>query len=59
MRTGVLSFKDNKSKGVNLNRPEYVKIGDVVVAYDDWERHAVVQVWTSEEFEKKFIKVDK
>ena len=35
MRTGVLSFKD-KSEGVKLNRPEHVKIGDVVVAYDDW-----------------------
>lgn len=57
MRTGVLSFED-KSKGVKLNRPEYVKIGDVVVAYDDWEIWRV-QVWTSEEFEKKFIKVDK
>jgi hypothetical protein len=55
MRTGVLSFKD-KSEGVKLNRPERVKIGDVVVAYNDWEKWRV-DVWTSEEFEKKFIKV--
>ena len=54
-RTGVLSFKD-KSEGVKLNRPEHVKIGDVVAAYNDWETWRV-QVWTSEEFEKKFIKV--
>ena len=57
MRTGVLSFKD-KSEGVKLNRPEHVKIGDVVVAYNDWDKWRVY-VWTSEEFEKKFIKVDK
>ena len=56
MRTGVLSFKD-KSEGVKLNRPEHVQIGDVVVAYNDWEKWRV-DVWTSEEFEKKFIKVD-
>lgn len=57
MRTGVLSFRD-RSEGVKLNRPEHVKIGDVVVAYDDWGKWRV-DVWTSEEFEKKFIKVDK
>ena len=56
MKTGVLSFRD-KSDGVKLNRPEHVKIGDVVAAYNDWETWRV-QVWTSEEFEKKFIKVD-
>ena len=56
MRKGILSFKD-KSEGVKLNRPEYVQIGDVVVAYNDWEKWRV-DVWTSEEFEKKFIKVD-
>lgn len=56
MRTGVLSFED-KSKGIKILRPEYVKIGDVVAAYDDWETWRV-HVWTSEEFEKKFIKVD-
>ena len=55
MRTGVLSFED-KSKGVKLNRPEHVQIGDVVVAYDDWGTWRVY-AWTSEEFEKKFIKV--
>ena len=56
MRTGILSFKD-KSDGVKLNRPEHVQIGDVVVAYDDWGTWRV-QVWTFEEFDKKFIKVD-
>ena len=56
MRKGVLSFKD-KSEGVKLHRPEHVQIGDVVVAYDDWGKWRV-QVWTSEEFDKKFIKVD-
>ena len=55
-RKGVLSFKD-KSEGVKLNRPEHVQLGDVVVAYDDWGTWRV-QVWTSEEFDKKFIKVD-
>ena len=55
-RKGVLSFKD-KSEGVKLNRPEHVQLGDVVVAYDDWETWRV-QVWASEEFDKKFIKVD-
>ena len=54
MRTGVLSFKD---KSLMLKRPEYVQNGDVVVAYDDWETWRV-NVWTSEEFEKKFTKVD-
>lgn len=56
MRTGVLSFED-KSKGVKLNRPEHVQIGDVVVAYDDWGTWRVY-VWTSENFEKSFIKVN-
>ena len=56
MRKGVLSFKD-KSEGVKLKRPEYVQIGDVVVAYDDWGTWRV-DVWTSEDFKKKFIKVD-
>ena len=56
MRKGILSFED-KSTGVKLNRPEHVQIGDVVVAYNDWETWRV-QTWTSEEFEKKFIKVD-
>jgi len=55
MRTGVLSFED-KSEGVKINRPEYVEIGDVVVAYYDWDKWRVY-VWTSEDFEKKFIKV--
>ena len=55
MRMGILSFKD-KSDGVKLNRPEHVKIGNVVVAYNDWEKWRV-DVWNSEEFEKKFIKV--
>ena len=53
MRTGVLSFYD-KSKGVKLDRPEYVQIGDVVMAYDDcgtWR----VYTWSYEDFEKKFI----
>ena len=56
MRTGVLSFTD-KSEGVKLNRPEHVKIGQVVVAYDDcgtWQ----VDLWDLDEFEKKFIKVN-
>jgi len=57
MKTGVLSFKD-KSEGVKLNRPEHVKIGDVVVAYNDWEKWRV-DVWTSEDFEKKFIKLER
>lgn len=58
MRTGVLSFKD-KSDGVKRVMPEYVQIGDVVTAYDDWGRGTCyIQVWTSEEFDKKFIKVD-
>lgn len=56
MRKGVLSFKD-KSEGMKLNRPEHVQLGDVVGAYDDWGTWRV-QVWTSEEFDKKFIKVD-
>lgn len=56
MRKGVLSFKD-KSEGVKLNRPEYVQIGDVVVAYNDWEKWRV-DVWTSEDFDKNFIKID-
>lgn len=56
MRKGILSFED-MSKGVKLNRPEYVKIGDVVVGYDDWGTWRV-DVWTSEEFEKNFIRVD-
>ena len=53
MRTRVLSFYD-KSKGVKLDRPEYVQIGDVVMAYDDcgtWR----VYTWSYEDFEKKFI----
>ena len=53
MRTGVLSFYD-KSKGVKLDRPEYVQIGNVVMAYDDcgtWR----VYTWSYEDFEKKFI----
>ena len=54
MRTGGLSFED---KSLMLKRPEYVQIGDVVVAYDDWGTWRV-QTWTSEEFEKKFTKVD-
>jgi len=58
MRKGVLSFKD-KSEGVKRVKPEYVQIGDVVTAYDDWERGTCyAQVWTSKEFDKKFIKVD-
>ena len=56
MRKGILSFND-KSEGVKINRPEHVKIGEVVVAYNDWETWRV-EVWTFEEFEKKFIKVD-
>ena len=54
-RKGILSFSftdDNPSYC-----PEYVKIGDVVVAYDDggiW----MVEVWDSEEFERKFTKFD-
>ena len=56
MKKGILSFKD-KSEGVKLNRPEYVQIGDVVAAYNDWEKWRV-EVWTSEDFEKKFIKID-
>ena len=56
MRTGILSFED-KSNGVKINRPEHVQIGDVVVAYNDWETWRV-DVWTSEDFEKKFIKID-
>ena len=52
----VLSFSD-KSKGIKLNRPEHVQIGDVVVAYDDWGTWRV-DVWTSDEFEKNFIRVD-
>ena len=55
MRTGVLSFKD-KSEGIKLKRPEHVQIGDVVVAYDDCGTWRVYN-YTSEEFEKKFIKV--
>ena len=53
MRTGVLSFYD-KSKGVKLDRPEYVQIGNVVMAYDDcgtWR----VYTWSYEDFKKKFI----
>ena len=45
-------------RGVKLNRPEHVQIGDVVVAYNDWGKWRV-DVWTSEEFEKKFIKVER
>lgn len=56
IKEGVLSFRD-KSDGVKLNRPEHVQIGHVVVAYDDWGTWRV-EVWSSEEFEKKFIKVD-
>jgi len=56
MRKGVLSFKD-KSDGEKIYRPGYVQIGDVVAAYDDWGTLRV-EVCTSEEFEKKFIKVD-
>ena len=56
MRTGVLSFYD-KSNGVKLKRPEHVQIGDVVMAYDDCGTWRVYN-YTSEEFEKKFIKVD-
>ena len=56
MRKGVLSFEDKLEK-VKLNRPEHVQIGDVVVAYDDWETWRVY-VWTSEEFEKNFIRVN-
>jgi hypothetical protein len=56
-RKGVLSFTD-KSEGVKLIRPKQVQIGDVIVAYDDWGTWRV-EVWTSEEFEKKFIKMDK
>ena len=56
MRTGILSFED-KSNGVKINRPEHVQIGDVVVAYNDWETWRV-DVWTSEEFEEKFIKIN-
>ena len=52
----IQGFKD-KSEGVKLNRPEHVQIGHVVVAYDDWGTWRV-EVWSSEEFEKKFIKVD-
>ena len=55
MRIGVLSFYD-KSKGVKLDRPEYVQIGDVVMAYDDYGTWRVYN-YISEEFEKKFIKV--
>ena len=54
-RRGILTFKDI-GYGVSLKRPNFVKIGDAVTAYDDlgiWR----VQVWTSEELEKKFIKV--
>ena len=56
MGKGVLSFED-KSEGKKLNRPEYVLIGDVVVAYYDWDKWCV-QVWTFEDFERNFIKVD-
>ena len=56
MRRGILSFED-KSEGVKLNRPEHVQIGDVVVAYDDWETWRI-DVWTSEDFMKKFIRVE-
>ena len=55
--SGVLSFKD-KSKGVKLNRPEHVLIGDVVVAYDDWGTWRVYEC-TSEDFEKIFIGIGK
>lgn len=56
IRNGVLSFRD-KSEGIKLNRPEGVQIGDVVVAYDDWETWRVY-AWASEEFEKQFVKVE-
>ena len=55
MRKGILSFKD-KSEGVKLLRPEYVKIGDVVAAYDDcgtWR----VDLWDLEAFENNFISI--
>lgn len=55
MRKGILSFKD-KSEGIKLKRPEHVQIGNVVVAYNDWDIWRVYN-YTSEEFEKKFIKV--
>ena len=55
MRKGVLDFTD-KGGETTLNRPWNVKIGQVVVAYDDcgtWRE----ELWDLEEFEKKFIKV--
>ena len=56
MRHGVLDFKD-KSERVTLNRPWNVKIGQVVVAYDDWGTWRV-DLWDLEEFEKQFIRVN-
>ena len=56
MRHGVLDFKD-KSEGVTLNRPWNVKIGQVVVAYDDWGTWRV-DLWDLEAFEKQFIGVN-
>ena len=54
IKDGVLSFSD-KSEGLKLVRPEHVQIGDVVVAYDDWDTWRV-QVWNKDEFDKKFVK---
>ena len=56
MRKGVLDFKD-KCEGVKLNRPWNVKIGDVVVAYDDGGTLRI-DLWYLDEFEKQFVKVD-
>ena len=56
MRKGVLDFK-NKSEEVKLNRPWNVKLGQVVVAYDDWGTLRV-DLWDLDEFEKQFIGIN-
>ena len=55
MRKGILSF--SFTDGNPSYCPEYIRIGDVVVAYDDggtWK----VEVWDSEEFGRKFTRTD-
>ena len=55
-KNGVLSLVD-KSKELNINRPEHVHIGDVVVAYDDCGTWRVYDC-AYECFEKNFIRVE-
>lgn len=57
MRTGRISFRDNREGVVPYVRPTNVDMGTVITVHDDWGAWRF-NLWDKDEFDKKFRKAD-